>query len=300
LARKDVAKWLRRIEDTFSGQTGIVGEGMLKLEQREAELFKSLFNTFRGYVHLMDSFFGFYIETFEFIKKRQVRKWPDRVAVITAIHIPTLWRFRASYTVFWKGYFIDAVGLLRGVLENALSIIALNKGVITAKNAFLDISEEKIKSGKVDWRETKLGRERTDNKIRDALLGNKSSLSDDTKQEFRGIFNLMHNSVHRSRINILRYYVPWARGEKPFPLMPVYDEDLASLYANLSTFFAWILTKTFPFLEIQSNEFAEDWRKRHKILDESFEESVGNLPKKAGRSWEEFITKTFSARKLKK
>lgn len=296
MVKKDVAKWQRRIEDTFCGPTGVVGESIFKLEEREQTLFNFLVNTFCGYVRLMDAFLGFYTETLELIKERQERKWPDKVPVITAIHIPTFWRFRASYIIFWRGYFIDAVGLLRGVLENALTIIALNKDVVTVENAFADISNEKIKNGKVDWREIKTGVKKTENKIRDALLGNKSSLTTETKEEFRKTFSTMHNSVHRSKINILRYYVPWAKGEKPFPLMPVYDEDLATLYTNLSTFFAWMLVKTFPFLEIQKNEFPEVWRKKYKILDESFEESIRNFPKKSGRSVEEFIAKTFATR----
>lgn len=300
MAKKDVAKWQRRIKDTFAGPAGIVGESICKLEGREKALSDFLYNRLCGYVSLMDAFFGFYTDTLELTKKRQDTKWPSRIPVITAFHIPTFWRFRASYIIFWKGYFIDAFGLLRGVLENALSIIALDKDIITAKTAFSDIPEEKMKSGNIDPREIKLGRTRTDNRIRNALVGSKSPLSREAKKEFTELFDLMHNSVHRSRINILRYYVPWARGEKPFPLMPFYDEDLATVYANVSTFFAWILTKTFPFLEIKSNEFPEAWRNKYKILDESFDESIRNFPKKSGRNWEEFMTKTFVAREPKK
>lgn len=33
--KKDVAKWQRRIEDTFAGPAGIVGESIFKLEERD-------------------------------------------------------------------------------------------------------------------------------------------------------------------------------------------------------------------------------------------------------------------------
>lgn len=173
MARKSVAKWLKRIEDTFSGPTGVVGESILRLEVRETELFNSLFKTFSGYVRLLDAFLGFYVETLELIGKRRDQKWPDKIPVITAFHIPTLWRFRASNIVFWKGYCIDAVGLLRGVLENALSIIALNKGVITMENAFADVPIQRIKNGDTDWQERiRRGIRKTDNKVCEALIGN--------------------------------------------------------------------------------------------------------------------------------
>jgi len=297
MAKEAVAKWQRRIEDIFHGSAGIVGESVLKLKKRENALYEFLLNNFCGYVRLMDAFLGFYIETLDLIKRRQQKKWPNRLPVITAFHIPTLWRFRASYIVFWKGYYIEGTGLLRGVFENALTIIALNKDIITIKNAFSDIPEQKIQTGKIDMGEIRLGIKRTDSRIRNKLLGRDSSLSIETQKDFTEVFRLMHNLVHRSRINILRYYVPWASGKKPFPLMPFYDQDLVGLYMHLSRLFGWILVKTFPFLEIEEAEFPITWRKKRRVLDESFEESLGDLPENSRRSYKEFIEKTFGERK---
>lgn len=298
MAKEAVAKWQRRIEDIFHGPAGIVGESVLKFGRKENALYEFLLNNFCGYVRLMDAFLGFYIETLDLIKRRQERKWSNKLPVITAFHIPTLWRFRASYIIFWKGYYIEATGLLRGVFENALTIIALYyKDIITTKNAFSDIPEQKIQTGKIDMREIRLGIKRTDSRIRNKLLGSGSSLSRETQKDFTEVFRLMHNSVHRSRINILRYYVPWASGEKPFPLMPFYDQDLVGLYMHLSRPFGWILVKTFPFLEIEEGEFPISWMKKRRVLDESFEESLRNLPKNCRRSYKEFIAKTFGERK---
>jgi len=161
LVNKNVAKWQKRIEDTFFGPSGVVGESIFKLKQNEDTLerryvqnedtlFNLLFKDFRGYAYLMDAFFGFYADTFELIKKRQERKWPNKISLITGIHVPTFWRFRASYIIFWKGYFVDAIDLLRSILENALTIIALNKDIITVENAFGDIHKEKLINGKID------------------------------------------------------------------------------------------------------------------------------------------------------
>lgn len=297
MTKEVVAKWRRRIEDTFHGPAGIVGESVLKLEKNENALYEFLLNNFCGYVRLMDAFLGFYIETLDLIKRRQLRKWPNKLPVITAFHIPTLWRFRASYTTFWKGYYIEATGLLRGVFENALTIIALNKDIITTRNAFSDIAEQKIRNGKIDMREIRLGIKKTDSRIRDKLLGTGSSLSRETQKDFEEVFRLMHNSVHRSRINILRYYVPWVSGEKPFPLMPFYDQDLVGLYMHLSGLFGWILVRTFPFLETEEGEFPISWMKKRRVLDECFEESLRDLPKNSRRSYKEFIEKTFGERK---
>jgi len=76
--------------------------------------------------------------------------------------------------------------------------------------------------------------------------------------------------------------------------MPVYDKNLAFLYANFSTFFAWILAKTFPFLKIQRNEFPGFFGEKYKVLNESFKEYIENVPGESGRSVEEFIAKTLT------
>lgn len=295
MEKDKVANWQDRIYETFQESSGIVGERLLKLRDVEVQLTQDLLGRFHGYVNLMDAFLDFYIETLQKSAARRDSKWPEITPVFTAIQIASFWRFRASYLIFWDGYFIDAVSLLRAIFENVLQIAALKLRIITIDDVFgklktnqsKKLSEEKIH---------KIIRKHvfaSDKIVYSQMIGEHSGLSPEAIKKFRVFVRLLHNSVHKSKLNLLLYYGPWLRGERSLPIFPKYDEDPASLYTNMSLFIGWMVVRTLPLLQIYDSEFSDNWYKKYQILDESFQEAVADFPKRLGRSVEELIASKF-------
>lgn len=290
-----IAKWQHRIEKKFCGELGVVGERLLKLKSIENQLAEELIKKFSGYVCLMDAFLDFYLETLQIVARRTSSKWIEVKAVMTGIHVPTFWRFRAGYIIFWDGYFIDALSLLRAIFENILQIVALEFGIISVDEVFGKLKVENSRN-LTDNEIHRLIRKYTrnsDRNVRTQIIGEKSGLSSTAVEDLRVFERLLHSSVHKSKLDIVWYYGPWLRGERGLPLYPEYSEDRATLYINFSMFIGWMVSKTFPLLQIKVKEFSDDWYSKYRILDKSFEEAIAGFPKRLGRSMEELVAKKF-------
>lgn len=295
MSNDKILKWQQRIEKTFCGQSGVVGERLLRLSLIENQLAKKLNYQFSGYLCLMDAFLDFYLETLQNVASRKSSKWTEAKAVITGIHVPTFWRFRASYLIYWDGYFIDALSLLRAIFENVLQIVALESGIISSDEVFGKLKVEESQN-LTDDEIDKLIRKYTQKsyaKVRAHLIGHKSGLGSTAIKDLKVVEKLLHSSVHKSKLDIVWYYGPWVRGKRNFPIYPEYNEDRATLYINFSMFTAWMLSKTFLLLQINDKEFSYKWYSKYQILDKSFKEAIAGFPKRLGRSVEEFVAKKF-------
>ena len=59
ISEETITKWQERIEETFHGPKGIVGERLLDLNDIEDEVYSEIVSYYKGYVMLMDAFLGF-------------------------------------------------------------------------------------------------------------------------------------------------------------------------------------------------------------------------------------------------
>lgn len=293
---EEVAAWQERLEENFKGPSGVIGERLLKLQRIEQTLGAQLTSTFVGYLTLMDSFLDFYMESIELTAGKRKEQWPELTPFITATHITTFWRFRASYLIFWSGYFIDALSLLRSVFENVLQIAALRHGIITLADAFGGLTVEEASQMSPDEVAKRIRNNivKADKAVRDNFLGEKSGLSPEAQDDMVAFQGIMHGAVHKSRLNFVRLFGPWVRGQKAMPIYPAYDEDAASLYMNASQGMGWMVVRTLPLLQTQPGEFPEPWHHRWRILEDSFKVMVGAYPKRMGRSIEQVLTKKFT------
>ena len=295
MSKDKIAEWQQRIEKTFCGESGFVGERLFRLKLIEDQVGKQLVYRFSGYLCLIDAFLDFYLETLQNVASRKPYKWTERKSLITGIHVPTFWRFRASYLIYWNGYFIDALSLLRAIFENILQVVALESGIISRDEVFgkLRVEEAQNLSDEESDKLIRKYTKKSDAKVRSHLIGEKSGLSSIAIKDLKDLVKLLHSSVHKSKLNIVWYYRPWLRGKRSLPIYPEYNEDLASIYINISTFIAWMLSKTFPLMQINDKEFSFKWYSKYQILDESFKEAIAGFPKRLGRSIEELVAKKF-------
>lgn len=291
-----IAKWQRRIEETFELESGKAKMSLQKLELIEIRLSQELSERMSGHLCIMDALLAFYIETFEHVAARRDSKWPEMTHVLTVVHIANFWRLRASYLLYKNGYFVDAGSLLRAVFENVLQIAAVKLDIITIDEVFGKLKTEDAKNLTKEEIE-RLIRKYTfesDSKVKALLVGEDSGLSADTIEDFKTFTRLLHTAVHKAKLNIMWYYGPWVRGESSLPIFPIYNEDLAVFYMNYSWFIGWMALRTFPLLQMDDGEFPLSWREKYQVLDESFQESVYDFPKRMGKSVQELVTTKFS------
>lgn len=295
---QDVAEWMTRIEKTFGGSSGMVGERLMELMKHEQALSERHVGRFKGYVAIMDAFFDFYIQTFQLIARRDKNQWLKALGLPTAIHIGTMWRFRSSYILFWKGYYVDAQSLLRAVFENALALCAYNKDVITSSELSgleVDLSGEQSNTDEMYRRMNKLASQ-TDAKVKKLIIGEESGLEASVRDDLGVVLRLLHIAVHKSKLNLVLHYPAWLRGERQMPIYPTYNENWASGYMNISQFFAWMLVRSLPFLQVRPSEFGEEWKRKYEVLDgvsSVAHEGLHEMGKQIGGSIKTFMEKKF-------
>lgn len=123
---KQVAAWQNRILDCFRGPTGVSGDKLLQLDDIERDHKATLYSKVGGYATLMDAFLDFYVQTHQESCGHDARRSAFKVAFFLA----TLWRFRASEIIFWKGYYYDAAAHLRAIFENIFFYGAVRNGYL--------------------------------------------------------------------------------------------------------------------------------------------------------------------------
>lgn len=269
MTEEETREWQRRLEDTFAGPSDTIGERTLYLRDREAAIGTCLISRFKGYVVLMDSFLDFYIETPQHAVGVSNTQRPEVGPAIVAILVPTLWRFRPSYLLFWNGYFIDAISLLRAVLENAPVIAGLQRGIIDVGDVFGKLTPNASSEDLSDQEIHRLIRKYTrecDRKLTDHFIGSKSRLAPSSVQSLGSMLRVLNNAVHKSKLNVLLLYGPSVRGERPIPVFPQYDEDLASIYMNISQSLGWMFVRVLSSLKVLGGSFFNQWQKKDQSL----------------------------------
>lgn len=290
-----VKAWQDKIINTFIGPNGWNGERIFKLDQIEKDILAKIISNLKGFLYIMDAFFDFLIETFETSVSDKV-EWNKNGPLYFCIQVISFWRLRASYIIFGKGYYAEALSLLRGVYENVLLVESVHQDVITLDEVFGKLKIEDTKDlprEKID----KMIRENTsatDSKIKTYFFGPKSNLSPESKRLLKSFERNMHNAVHKSKLNFFHYYRDWINGKKGLPIFPHYNEDLASVYANSCTWVSWMLLKVLPLFLFNKKSFGVNWHDKFKVLDQSYREMIENFPKPTGRAVIEFVDKKFT------
>ena len=293
MSKEVISKWQERIEETFHGPKGIVGEKLQDLMVIEDEVGVELVTYYKGYVRLMDSFLDFYMESIDHLSSREAVDWSKKDVLTTVFHIATFRRFRASYKLFWSGYFIDGLSLLRAIFENVLQIVSVYNERISIDDVFGNLKIEDSKDMSIEEIQKTLRTNifKTDKKVSENLIGKKSGLSQATQSRLEAFMWQLHNSVHKSKTFILHHYAPWIRGEKHMPKYPTFDIDLSSLCIAYSTYIGWMCTRILPTIQRVPCEFPSGWITKYKVLDESFETAVLSANTDASRAIQELVIK---------
>ncbi len=214
--------------------------------------------------------------------------WTKKEAMLTGISTVTFWRFRASYLIFKKGFPVESISLLRGIFENILTTNALLKDIVNTENVFAEIpSNIDLSNKKLVAKELKKGTFKLSKKVKGTIIGNKSSLSLETRNYFEIIFRVMHNSTHRSMNNVIKHVFPWYQGKKILFPLPLLEDELLWSYINLSLCLAWIIINILPKIYKKDIDKIKLFKKNYDSLNKSFSQILNKDKNK--KFIEEFI-----------
>jgi hypothetical protein len=109
--------------------------------------------------------------------------------------------------------------------------------------------------------------------------------------------DLFNMEVHGARMSFAVEGQAWIQGLSSLPIFPTPDSQSFKMYLNRSSEIAWILLRTFPFLQVEPKAFGSEWARKWQILDESFHfmvEGLERIGKKVAAALIHFVDTRFS------
>ena len=288
-------EWQERLEKTFCGPSGVIGEHLQELGAAETALGARYVLTLAGFPVLTESYLVFACETLQAVAAsgRQPGVLQDQFFV--AAHLYAWRRARAGCLLYLQTFHAESVSLLRGIWELTNCMIAVKKGVVSVGELFggSPAATPLPDDPKERFREMKRVVQSAEGRVHPYVLGEQSGISAEGREGLDGIREVLHQAVHRSTMNFAHYWLPWVLGRKRLALVQEYDLDVVSLNGNLTWMILWPLVKAMPYLKTALQGVGPSWGERHAVLDDSFRVAIANFPKTSARAIEEFVKVHF-------
>lgn len=263
--------FMKEIEEVDIELDNYLQESKLIIDSWEMNNEIYLMQKYKNYHSLMQTFLKFYLMSLNLSINRNKENWTKKEAWLTGINTVTFWRFRASYLIFKKGFPVESISLLRGILENILTMNALLKDIVTTENVFADIpSNIDLSNKELVVKELKKGAFKLNKKVKNTMIGNKSPLSLEAKNYFEIIFRVMHNSIHHSMNNIIKHVFPWYQGKKLLSPLPLLEGEHLWSYINLSLYLSWIIINLLPEIYERDIDKLILFNKNYNLLNRLF------------------------------
>ncbi len=276
MSDNEVAAWQRRLEDTF-GPNGKGGALWTEVPAKEDAYGAYVRTNAHGYIVLSNSFQTFFYSTLVAC----VSQYRESTATESAPYQPTflldcltLFRScRATNSLLFRGYPLDAYALLRDVVDRTLLLNAwalgltnykaLNATQVLKDGASLDRDELSDKMRKA--------REQEQRRVLTLMIGTGSGLGQDTITWLRRWKSLFNLEVHGSRLTSAGEFGDWLRGKEALSIGPKPRSDSITTFINSASEVYWMILRILPFLQLSPGAFGTDWSERWKVLDESFD-----------------------------
>jgi len=294
----DVAEWQKRLEENFT-INGYVGGNLFEVLNRERACAEYFATKFHGYNVLIDSFQGFFIETIKaalaWAAKHGWPKGPSDYPLILLYYVILFRSFRACENLLHKGYPVDGYALLRDMKDRAIFLAGIGHNITTLPRIF---GYEWCQTGnEVEWEKVRKERKQEQYRVLNRMMKEDSGLPAETRKQLERWERLFHEEVHGSKVSFFEELGRWVKDKVPLIIGPTAKELLMALYTNRSCEIAWLITRLFPYLQLEKNAFGGRWRQKHQLLDESFryaQKGLSKLGKKIGDAFIEFVDKKVS------
>jgi hypothetical protein len=230
---------------------------------------------YKGFLVLSDAFKAFVFETVERFNSEIRPKISAPLSEHYPQFVPRITQsFRtlcASERVSLNGYPYHGYTLLRNEFDSSVLTSACLQGITD----FYKISG--LNPGQpYDEKEAKRLRKNTEFEVRNIMTGSKSGLSEQTIAELERLNALFDFETHGSHLS-LTHAKDWMKGTKPLPLTPKFEERAFALFMNRFCEIAWMMHRLLPMIQPKEWQFAEDWKEKWRIIDDSFKYLVRSL-----------------------
>jgi hypothetical protein len=205
---EQVAKWQRRLEETFSFN-GVVGGRLLPAIMRMEDLCGLQYvQSYTGHRILTDAFLDFFAITLsETTSRVSQNDWPRDMANYKTclLFFLTLFRtMRAAEVLAVNGHALDGYALLRNAKEQVLCLGA----IASAQSSFAAVLGSKglpadRKWTAAEYEQARRNRESEERRIQDLMLGRNSGLTEDQIEELTNWGRLFNQQVHGSRFTFV-------------------------------------------------------------------------------------------------
>jgi len=283
--------WVVYLNKTYKDKN-FIGEKLLDIYEYEDLITKLLINLYRGFFVYIEDFIDFYYSTLQEFTKilNQSDKLSKKNSFFIINNVYIFHRLLAAYSLYRKGYFTESISLIRSLWESILMVVSINKEIITIPEIFGGIiSNNKI----VTRRELANKIRELDRKIKNELIWNNNLLSDDTKSSIRSLENIMNTATHKSKLNLVKNYSSWIRGEKRILLLPEFNKEFIEINMNLFNYITWCLLKTFSFMTDLIEKTTKKWQDRFHDIDIIITEIMNTIPNKTAKGIIDFVSVFF-------
>ncbi|MGB7541481.1 MAG: hypothetical protein WBM28_05630 [Burkholderiales bacterium] len=280
--------------DSISGYKGSA-YGRLRSLLALEEMHQRAILQIKGYRALSDAFKCFFLETVELVNVECRPKIKIPLSQFYGLFMPRLaHNFQslcAAERVAIRGYPLHGYTLLRNTFDN----IVLTSAALQKFTDFYSI--EGLAPGKTaDLNTVRKLRKNTEATVRLKMTGNQSGLSPETLEELVIWDSLFDLETHGARLSLTQAQ-GWMKGDEALPILPQFNERTSAMFINRYCEVAWMTHRLLPLMQPSSVPLPESWRKKWKVIDDSFEICVYSLTqqldKKIGAAIVEFVKTKF-------
>jgi len=270
-----------------------IGEKLLNIYKHEDLVTATLISLYRGFFVYVEDFIDFYYSTLKEFTKilNQSNKLSKKNSFFIINNVYIFHRLLAAYSLYRKGYFTESISLIRSLWESILMVVSIKKEIITIPEIFGGIVSN---NKKVTKRELANKIREVDMKIKNELIWNNNLLSPDTKSSIRSLENIMNTATHKSKLNLVRNYSSWIRGEKRILLLPEFNKKFVEINMNLFYYITWCSLKTFSFMTDLIEKTTKNWQDRFHDIDIIITEIMNTTPNKTAKGIIDFVSVCFN------
>lgn len=296
-----IKAWQERLEATFVHNGEVGGRFLRGVRQRERTTGATFVDKFHGHRVLTDSFLDFFGQTIRFQSFfNNCVGWPtDQPYYVTSLMMYlTLFRtIRASEILSEYGYVLRAYAIQRSIKEQLWILCAAANGMAT----FAELFGWEDKGG--DWtpgdqEEIFKAQLKTENLVREKIVGAKSELSENSQTQLLNWERLFNKEVHRALFSMYRASHRLIVDKKyDVSLGPTTDDLADAMFLNRSMELNWMALRLLPFMRRSDTPTNERWAANWRVLDESFKfmfDGFSALGKAIAPAYLELIETKFS------
>lgn len=255
--------------------------GRLRLIDEAEAKHETAIQQFRGYQALTSAFKCFVLETFELINTHCRPQIKEPLSDQYPLFVPRLTNafqtLCGSEKTALSGYPYVGYTVLRNVFDNLI----LTSGVLQKLTDFYALEGVDPSQG-LDIAGLKKKRKQIESKLREALTGKKSGLSEPTLKQLATWDALFDYETHGARLS-LAGAMDWMQGRGGLPLVPKFNETEFSMFLNRFNEIAWMLHRLLPALQPPTAPMPGEWGDKWFVINESFEIAVVSLTKQFGK-----------------